>query len=275
MKNIIINVDDLGLSEPINQAVINLAKRRVISSTSYMVGGAISQSHITTLHNLQIEVGLHLDFTGINPSHLTGSLSSILLKTYLRRFNHKEVTHNIKKQFDDFEDCFNQSPTFVDGHQHVHQFPMIRDILINEITQRSNDDAPIAARNTKPIMPDFKSHIIYTLGGHRWQALCRQHNIWVNDTFAGVYNFDASIAQLQNLWKIWIQQSLPSTPSTDGSQQPKHLIMCHPALPDTADTWSDDIKTARELEYQWLISDEFTALLERSDVMVSGFKNNN
>ncbi len=41
-RAIIINVDDLGLSEAVNHAVIRLAERGLIGASSYMVGGNIS-----------------------------------------------------------------------------------------------------------------------------------------------------------------------------------------------------------------------------------------
>jgi len=198
-RQVIINIDDLGLSDPVNEAVIALGTLGKVRSTSYMAGGTISESQIRSLACLQMEVGLHLDFTGIYPSTLTQSLSSVLLASYLRRLDKLAVTALIHQQLEGFENTFNQRPVFIDGHQHVHQFPVIRTCLADVLQARygetnANNQTTInmAARVTTPLVNDLKSWIIYLLGGPAWQQLCRQHQMPTNGKFGGAYDFDAN-----------------------------------------------------------------------------------
>ncbi len=261
-RPIIINVDDLGLSTAVNDAVIHLAELGRIGASSYMVGGAITDSDINQLKKLNVDIGLHLDLTGIFPSTLRGSLKSIIIASYLRRFNPMQVTDVIKQQLDGFEDRFGHAPLFVDGHQHIHQFPVIRQCLIKELCNRYSAEitqGTLSARVTTPLVNDIKSWIIYILGGYAWRRSCEHNHIKINDKFGGVYGFDSDSQQLANLWEQWLQ----SAPRNTACSSPT-LIMCHPAVP--SNNWQDEIKVARELEYEWLISGGFEDLLHKHDV---------
>jgi predicted glycoside hydrolase/deacetylase ChbG (UPF0249 family) len=297
-RAILINVDDLGLSNVVNEAVIDLAELGRIGASSYMVGGTITDSEIKKLAALKVDIGLHLDLTGIFRSELQGSLKAIIIASYLRRLNPTQVTEIIRQQLDSFEDRFGRAPVFVDGHQHIHQFPVIRHCLAQELDTRYGQGPTntVSARITTPLINDFKSWIIYALGGHAWRGLCKKYHITTNDQFAGVYGFDANVQQLAKLWQAWLS-SAPHTPhlipalytllsNTEalGTYQqyaattptihsvpntlPAHLnttlIMCHPAVPNNS--WQDEIKAAREHEYQWLRSQEFEALLQQCSV---------
>ena len=297
-RAIIINVDDLGLSSAVNDAVIRLAERGRIGASSYMVGGQITDSDINTLTDLKVDIGLHLDLTGVFPSALRGSLKSLVISSYLRRLNAAQVSDIIRRQLDGFEDTFGRAPVFVDGHQHIHQFPVIRQSLIKELSARYSEGSQhsISARATTPLVNDLKSWIIYGLGGHAWRKLCAESDITTNDYFGGVYGFDADFQELAALWESWLTNA-PRTPylapamltPTFGIEAlgtyaqygsttppihsvpnalPSHLtttlIMCHPAVPAT--NWQDDIKAAREREYEWLMSHQFEQLLEEYDV---------
>ncbi len=264
-RPVIINVDDLGLSTAVNDAVIHLAELGRIGASSYMVGGTITDSDINCLNKLNVDIGLHLDLTGIFPSALRGSLKSIIIASYLRRLDSTQVTSIIKQQLDGFEDRFNRAPVFIDGHQHIHQFPVIRESLIKELTNRYSDEIAkdmLSARVTTPLINDVKSWIIYILGGYAWRKSCQHHQILTNDKFGGVYGFDADRQQLAMLWEKWLQ----SAPCHTANVSPT-LIMCHPAIPESrSNSWQDEIKGAREIEYEWLISEDFEELLAQYEV---------
>ncbi len=273
-RAIIINIDDLGLSSAVNEAVIHLAERGHVGASSYMVGGSITAGEIQKLAALNVDIGLHLDLTGIFPSALQGSLKSIIVASYLRRLNSAQVTEVIKSQLDAFEDQFGHAPVFIDGHQHIHQFPIIRQCLMNELNTRYSNEiskGAISARVTTPLINDFKSWIIYVLGGHTWRKLCNYNHITTNDKFGGVYDFEANGQELAALWEQWLQNAprttelAPALLTTNSVPLPlPTLIMCHPAVAD--DSWQDEIKLAREREYEWLMSNEFAGLLQKYDV---------
>ena len=272
-RPVIINVDDLGLSDAVNEAVIALAKLGRVHSSSYMSGGSISAEHLASIKRLNIQIGLHLDFTGIYPSAIKDSLSGLIISSYLKRLDEAAVTAIIERQLDEFEATFAHPPVFVDGHQHVHQFPVIRQSLAKVLSQRyynpQSKQVAVASRVTTPLVYDVKSWIIYMLGGQAWQRLCDQQNIPTNSKFGGVYNFKATEDQLASLWANWFSHcpltslDLPNPPAPA-------LIMCHPAKPN--DSWQDEIKAAREIEYQWLMSDAFSALCDAHNIEIVGWR---
>lgn len=314
-RAIIINVDDLGLSPAVNQAVLRLAGRGLVGATSFMAGGNVSPDEVQALHEIKVNIGLHVDFTGIFPSQITRPLPALISASYARKLNKQLVTSAIKQQFDIFEDTFGRAPDFIDGHQHVHQFPIIRQCLMDEILLRygqpsaqnltaqnpssksgSASHSLPRARVTTPLINNAKSQLIYRLGGKAWCQLCKDNNIATNDYFAGVYDFKAERHELKALWQSWLNAAPTTQYLSSGlhSCQPEleplgtyaqyasttppihsvpvalprnlvtTLIMCHPAIPN--DQWRDDIKAAREREFNWLMSHEFEHLLEDHQV---------
>ncbi len=246
MKKITLNVDDLGLSAAVNQAVLQLAQQQRIHSTSFMSLGQISTDEVTELKQQQIEIGLHFDLTGLAQQ---GSLKNVIFKAFLKQFSPTQLRDLIRKQFDAFEDQIQAVPIFIDGHQHVHQFPQIRELLVQEVKQRYAQK--VAFRNTQPFQTDFKAKLIYFLGGATFKKQLQQHQLPFNTAFGGSYDFQANFEQLKSLWENWFMQA-PNSGS---------VIMCHPAITDS--NWQDEIKTARECEFAWLSSEEFAQLWQQ------------
>ena len=248
MKKITINVDDLGLSPAVNQAVIQLAQQKRIHSTSFMSLGHIDQQDVIALNSYDIDIGLHFDLTEFGQQ---GSLKQVLMQSLFYRWSETRLIDHITKQLDAFEEKIGQVPVFVDGHQHVHQFPQIQNLLFKTLEQRYGKK--ILLRSTKPIQKDFKSYLIYLLGGFRFNQLIQQKKWQSNTDFGGIYGFNADERMLETLWNQWLGQA-----STQGT-----VLMCHPAIPDV--TWQDSIKTTRELEYKWLSSERFGELWDQHD----------
>lgn len=265
---LIINVDDLGLSPSINEAVVKLGEKKRITATSFMVGGAIDQSTLQALDELKIDLGLHLDFTGIFPSYLKSGLAWVILANYLKRWQPDQVADIIHQQLDIFEQKCQRVPVFIDGHQHVHQLPMIRQALISVILKRYPNTKP-CLRTTAPLIKDFKAQIIYLLGGLALQNDCQTHHIAHNGKFAGVYDFNANADRLKTLWQNWLKTAQNHTQNFNHDQKNDlpTLIMCHPATPNHH--WQDEIKNAREHEFAWLMSDQFADLLAQYQVKLT------
>lgn len=260
-KKIIINADDLGLSPAVNQAIFQLAEKERISSASFMSYGDIE--HIQLIQLIKyIEIGLHLDFTALSLSRrmpsISGSLKEILIKSYLRRFSVKDIQNEIHRQLDLFETKINQTPAFIDGHQHVHQLPQIRDIVIQTIQSRY--DGNIAVRITQPIQFNLKSWIIYALGGYQLKRMAIKNQIITNFSFGGVYGFNRNQNQIEEMWKKWFQKS-----AFNGG-----VIMCHPAVKDV--DWQDEIQSAREIEFEWLNSSQFMDLLSKQNIKLQSWQ---
>ena len=68
MKKLTLNIDDLGLSPAVNEAVCRLAEARRIHSASLMSLGELPHETLARLHASDCELGLHLDLTAFAPN---------------------------------------------------------------------------------------------------------------------------------------------------------------------------------------------------------------
>lgn len=257
MKKLVINADDLGFSQGVNAAISALAVQKRISSTSYMSYGAIDEVMRDALNASGIAIGLHFDLTSpLCPNAMP--LSTWLAKSFLRRVSETEISRIAHEQLVRFEQVWQRPPAFIDGHQHVHQFPKIREGLIAAWQQRYPERAP-RWRITQPFrgIKALKAHIIYALGGRGLLRLCKENQWPHNLAFAGAYGFDGDEVALAAQWAAW----LAAAPADGG------LIMCHPAQFDVSAP-DDEIAAARVREWQWLASDAFGKLLQQYQIQV-------
>lgn len=258
-------VDDYGLHEGINQAALDLAARQRVSAVSCLVDGAAWHSGAQALREtaVQVEVGLHLNFTEDLGQGRQYRLSGLIARAYARQLDRAQVRVAIQRQFDRFEQAMGRLPDFVDGHQHVHQLPVIRDALADVMNQRCGPARPwlratrpplACLRAGLPLSARLKSWLIGWLGAQALRALARRHGYPQNNHLLGVYGFDRSEADyLQNM-KRWLDCA-----------SDRDVLMCHPSLPGTGE---DPLQSARNQEYRALASGTFSALLESAGVEV-------
>lgn len=260
-NTLIINVDDFAQSEAVDAAIIDLAERKVINATSALVLSPRWQKSAKELTNLPIQVGLHLDLT----SHFTHQfgcnykLSKLIFSAYSRQLNRQHLEKIIEFQWDRFSDVCGRPPDFIDGHQHVHQLPIVRDALFAVIIKKSwhlQQNHWLRSCDAKH-WRGYKAMIISALGAKCFQRKAHALGINTNSDFAGVYNLNEN-ANLSNLWGNWLNELHGKTP----------LIMCHVAMPSTLSRQNypdemaqDPIYSARLNEYKWLAGDNFQILL--------------
>ena len=201
-KSLCICIDDFGLYPSINEAVLKCVDIGRVHAVSCLVGGQVcAQGAASLLARAQshVDIGLHLDFTecSINSSN-RHSIASLILKSHSGLLNRSAVRLEIRAQLDRFEKLFNRPPKFIDGHLHVHQFPVIRSELINEIKRRYADNKPwirstrSAAQNQVPKLSaaqKIKPFVIEITGASQLLSLLTNQGYRHNQDFAGVYDF--------------------------------------------------------------------------------------
>lgn len=253
-KHVVLCVDDFGQNEKINRAVFLLARERRISATSCLTQGLAWPAGAPGLRGLDIDVGLHINFTealGARP-HFHRPLPRLIIGAWLRQLEPSVLVSGIEQQCDLFELHMKREPDFFDGHQHVHQFPQVRDALMDVLARRYDcDDVWVrstALRNTSPAAGvQLKARLIALLGSGALRRRLYHGGVPYNDDFAGIYNFAGGGARFAALMKKWLAYV------GEGA-----VIMCHPA--DEADP-ADAIGHQRVAEFEFLKSDAFRALL--------------
>ena len=249
--NLMICADDFSQNPEIDHAIIHLIKINRLSATSCMVNSpywASSAKLITEDIRNKADIGLHLDFTlfGYGYSHTMLTLLSVL-----HCLPKRLIQRSIEQQLDQFEEKLGTKPDYVDGHQHVHQLPQIRQALLTILKKRYAHQLPwlrIAKPNSKS---GLKGLIIKLLGA---TALAREANAMgfqCSNTLLGVYDFSGNVNDYKKRLTDWVMQVENSTGTP--------VLMCHPSI-DRVDWQDDPIYPARVNEFSVLSSNAFNVI---------------
>lgn len=257
MAPLIINADDIGMHPAIDAGVIELARQGIVTSASVMSLGRPTRAAIDALHGAGVDLGLHLDFTSAMAQaayHQAATLPGLIAAAWSRSLRQERLRTMIAGQLERFCQLTGRPPVFVDGHEHVHQFPVIREALLQALAG-NRYGAAVHIRDTRPARwRGAKAAIIGALGAASLRRQAARAGHPANRDFLGVYDLSDS-ADLPALWRGWLR-SVPRQGVTGA------LAMCHPALPQHG----GGMEPFRLREYAWLSSPEFAALLRETHV---------
>lgn len=86
----------------------------------------------------RVDIGLHLNLTHTFASgNLVFPLPMLIVRAWSASLNRELITQCIEEQWDLFVSVLGKQPDFIDGHQHIHQFPFIRDILLQLLKEKN------------------------------------------------------------------------------------------------------------------------------------------
>jgi predicted glycoside hydrolase/deacetylase ChbG (UPF0249 family) len=259
-RRLAICVDDFGLGAGVNQAVLALARQGRISATSCMAGAPQWRAGAPALRDVDpatLDVGLHLDLTEFPlDQRLRLPLRAWLARSHLRLVPRAALRAEIEAQLDAFEQALGRPPAHVDGHQHVHQLPVVRELLLAALEARYSGQRPWLRSTRRSPGEGFgsKAWLIETLGCAGLGRLATAKGYGQNGHLLGVYDFEGDAERYLALLGQWLRAA------ADGD-----LVMCHPA---TELVRGDAIAPARVWEYQVLSGPAFGALLAREGIRI-------
>lgn len=253
MKHIILCADDYAQNPAITQAILSLLGKERLSAVSCMTdvpGWGVAASSLLPFKG-KIDIGLHFNLTEGAANKL--SLETLLIKTFFRKVDQSEIESQLMSQLELFESRLGFLPDFIDGHEHVHHLPVLRDALFS-VYERvfSKTSQKPYVRSVSREITSFKEAIIQLTGGFYFKNQLVKRKIPHNASFSGFYDFkkDYRSAFLRFL-----------------SQSADHgLIMCHPGIGSV-----DSIGLGRQREYDYLASSLFIEDLEKAGVALSRF----
>lgn len=257
---IAICADDFAQHGGIDDAVCALLAQRRLSAVSCMCGAPrwLEQSAPRLREQGDgADLGLHLNLTeGFGESQdgeAIQRLPMLIVRSYCRRLDQTRLYDIIARQLDAFEAGIGKIPDFVDGHQHIHQLPMVRQVLLKILQTRYPGALPWV-RNTLPANRKWrgKALLLRLLGGAALAQDLTAARIPSNHGFAGVYGFDTEDYAAR--FETWLQSAGSGT-----------LLMCHPGQ---ADEPNDPIGKQRLVEYAFLGSERFINMLATYRVRV-------
>lgn len=260
---VVVCADDYGISHGVCDAIETLIEDGRLRATTAMTGFPEWRQRAPDLRALAnrcgADIGLHLTLTDHEPiapmPRFAGGgtmpgLASVLRGAKLRRLPREEIAAEIKAQFDAFEDAFGAPPAFVDGHQHVHAFPVIRALLLQETIERygfrcgmRTITEPLAAIFRRGVDP-VKAVILANLG-IRHAALTRRAGLPCNDSLRGAYNFGLDVPY-GRLFRKFLGDF--------GPRPARPLIFCHPGHADATLRARSTLVEARAKEFGYFSS---------------------
>ena len=211
----------------------------------------------------RVAIGLHLTLTDqrslgpmpeLAPSGRLPKVGWLTRLAFARRLPRDEIAAEMKRQLDAFETQLGRMPDFIDGHQHVHQLPGIRDLVTEacagaSMWVRDCTDSAVAVAWRGSL--EGAMIAMFGSGLHR---LARRKGIGANHGFTGVYPFG----------RVKLDEALPRllAGAREGS-----MLMVHPGHPDAELAAVDSWVEPREGEWAYLMSDQFTR-----DLAARGFR---
>ena len=249
MKNIIVCADDYGMSQEVDDAILELIEKKRISATSCMTLMPNWKASANRLKELeeQAALGLHFDLGHV------ASLGKLMLSAVLRTLDKSAIETTLNQQLDNFENEMGRAPDYIDGHQHVHAFPVIRDVLASVVNQRYAIKTPWIRRPSVPLTGHdsaLKAVVIQGLNLGFDSVIGKHTNAQTNSSFAGLYSISET-ANFPELMEGWVN-----------NLDNHGLIMCHPAVKGA----NVEHSLARIKEYDYLRSDRYISHLEANNV---------
>jgi len=287
MKRLIVNADDFGLTDKINQAILDAHHQGLIRSTTLMANGEAFTSAVT-LSRLapRLGVGVHLNLTEGKPVAPASGLSSLVNGhgVFARKaaslwramtFGRVSLIHiesELRAQIEKVM-AAGIAPTHLDSHKHVHALPALGRMSIRLARQygiraiRCISEGWAALSYLLGRFPQAKTTILrQRLNGLTLAALCwgwrrqlRRAGIACAEHFYGV----TPTGFLDEKLLREILRHLP-----DGTSE----LMCHPGLVDQALTQTPTrLLSQREIEYQALRQPDIKLLAEDLGVQLINY----
>ena len=253
----------------VNDATMTLVSLQRVHGISCLVGGpAFGDEWAVALRRLdsgRVDVGLHLDFTEfplLSISHRR--LLPLIAASLLRQLDGRSIRAEIKAQLDRFESSLGRAPAFVDGHQHVHQLPIVRRELLDELMHRYRTALPwLRSTRVRPARASTgrrwwlgaKARGIEWLGCARLRSSALRSGFAQNHSLLGVYDFKGGAQTYRGLLRSWV-----------GAAHDGDLLLCHPSS-----GWAphDPIAAARLSEFEVLASHDFASGLHDAAVALA------
>jgi predicted glycoside hydrolase/deacetylase ChbG (UPF0249 family) len=263
MKRLILCADDYALAPGVSRAIRELAAAGRLNATSVMTPGPDLGTEAERLKAAAppgFAIGLHVTLTGgLTPltqprlMRFWPDIAPLMAGAFLRRIDRNAVAGEIEAQFQAFAKAFGGAPDFVDGHQHAHLLPGIRNLVLDAVLRHAPHAWVRQCRGPRGAGRGAKGQVIAALSGGLKRAAAAR-GIPTNPAFSGAYDF-AQAERFPAIFPTFLR-GLP-----DGA-----LVMVHPGHVDEVLRRVDPIHDPREVELAYLAGETFP-----HDLAAAGF----
>ena len=277
MLHLIVNGDDFGFNEKVNEEILRSFKNGILRSTSLMANGKSFEDAIKIIKsNPELDIGVHLTLVGGKPILNNDKIPSLLDGN---GFFHKDVINFSQKYFSNkisleevkieftaqIEKILNHVDkiSHIDCHQDVHILPKILDITIELANNYNIKFVRIPKERLKGYMfRNLKSFdtLAQMIVRNYFFSAAKKKIPSSTDYFIGFY-LGGKLSK-QNL--LTLIKNLPA----DGVCE----LMCHPGLFEI--TTSNSCRNYRQVEEaSALVDSEILELLHEKNIEITSFKN--
>ena len=275
-KKISIVADDFGITQKVNDVIIDLIIKKKISDTSCIVLTQNFKKNSKNLNDLPVKFGkgIHLTLTDFKSVTSPKSISfngklptfnQLLLKIHKGQVFENDIVNEINSQLDIFEEFVGSKPNFIDGHHHVHQLPIISNILLKLIKKRYNEDPPFIRNTYESNIKILKRNICLTKTfllsyyGYFFKKKLINNNFKTNNGFSGIYDF-SEVTKYDYLFNKFIKYV-----------DHNHLLMVHPGESDDELEKIDPVTSTRNIERKFLLSSYTQTILGNKTTSLISF----
>lgn len=268
IRRLTLCADDFGLSPGVNRGIARLAQAQRLNAVSCLVNGPHWRDGAALLRSFpaSVEVGLHFNLTEGVPLSAAlrsvwprfPSLARLIALAHLHGLPQAAITAELAAQWAAFTEATGHPPAFIDGHQHVHHLPQVRDAVLAIV--EATPQRPMVRNTARVLGPGFaiKRALIAGTGGRALQRALVRRGIAHNSVLVGAYDFRAS--DYRALMQGWLARVPP-----EGA-----LLFCHPGDADESGV-VDAIAHARPREAAYLASVAFAADVAAAGVTLGKF----
>lgn len=252
-RDVILCADDFAIAPGVNTGIEELAAAGRLSATSAIVTLPRWPSDAPRLASLadRIAIGLHINLTlgaplgampRLAPAGRLPPLSLLTRMAMLGRVDPREIAAEVDRQIDSFRRHTGREPDFLDGHQHTHALPRVRDGVLAALAAAFPGAKPLIRDPSDRHQRILARHaatgksLLISLLAAGFGARLRKVGFPTNDGFSGVSPFDRHRPFADELKRFL---------SHPGS---RHLVMCHPGRADSELAALDPVVMRREDE---------------------------
>jgi hopanoid biosynthesis associated protein HpnK len=262
---LIVHADDFGLSEKVNEGIIEAHRNGIVTSASIMANGVAFEQAVELCNSTPtLDVGVHLTLVEEKPLSDKRDIPSLVDKSgffynraaaFIRRYllsnvSFDEVRYELDLQVRKVV-ASGLEVTHLDGHQHIHMLPRIS-LIVGQLARKYNIPAVRYPREK------LKNYMFKEQGGLPriiqlvvLNAFCRMSdvgNVKRPNYFVGF--FYGGQLNKKNLQKI-----IENLPSDDICE-----LMCHPGLSDAGSSyhhwrynWQEELNALTDPEIKDLL----------------------
>ncbi len=268
MKRLIVNADDFGMAESVNDGIIKGHKEGIITSTSFMAGaGAAEHAAKLAKDNPSLGIGIHLCLTLIKPVSSPANLPALapdgllpagpfalMTRLLAGRIKKREIELELRAQIERML-TLGITPDHIDGHQHVHMMPGVFDIAL-KLAKEYNIPAmrrPVGYRSTGGEEAKLRASL-RMLEKLILEGISRRNRRAIEEAAIKTPDYFFGLAETGTLSRDSLINIIKYLP--DGTSE----LMCHPGLPsetlaenDWGKGWGTELAAVTDKEAKNLI----------------------